>query len=220
MIRPTFGEASDAKSYEATLEIFEDICKLLHPFMPFITEEIWHQLKERPGGEDCMMALLADAMGKGDKDVVGLFDHVLDVKSSVLELRNQHQLSPKEQMDLIFPNDPSLVKLWNTPGAKFVLKKLANAACDQGEGTGVSFLAGKYQYYAALAIHVDAASEIERMKEEIIYFEGFLKSVDKKLGNEKFVANAHPDVVEKEKQKKADALSKIEQLQKSIEQLN
>jgi valyl-tRNA synthetase len=219
VIKPTFGEASDQKSFEATLEVFEDICKLLHPFMPFITEEIWHQLKTRAEGEDCMMSLLPDSLGNADKEVNQLFEHVLEVKTSVLELRNQHQLSPKENIDLVFPSDPSLTRLWRTPGAKFVLKKLANAECDEGEGAGVSFLAGKFQYHAALAVTVDKASEIKRMEEEIAYYEGFLKSVEKKLGNEKFVANAHPDVVEKEKQKQADGLSKIEQLRKSIEQL-
>lgn len=167
-----------------------------------------------------MMSLLPDSLGTPDIEVGHLFAHVLDVKTSVLELRNQHQLSPKENIDLVFPSDPSLAKLWHTPGAKFVLKKLANAECNEGEGTGVSFLAGKFQYHAALTITVDKESEIKRMEEEIAYFEGFLKSVDKKLGNEKFVANAHPDVVEKEKQKYADGVSKIEQLRKSIEQLN
>jgi valyl-tRNA synthetase len=220
VIKPTFGEASDKRSYEATLDVFEDICKLLHPFMPFITEEIWHKLKDREVGNDCMMSLLPDAFGALDKKVDGLFDHILEVKTAVLELRNQHQLSPKENMDLVFPADPSLIALWNTPGAKFVLKKLANAECEQGEGSGVSFLAGKHQYHAALTVTVDKNAEIKRMQEEIAYYEGFLKGVEKKLGNEKFVANAHPDVVEKEKQKQADGLSKIEQLRKSIEQLN
>ncbi len=220
VIKPTYGEASDQKSYEATQEVFEDICKLLHPYMPFITEEIWHKLRDRTAGDDCMIALLPNHLGSADKDVTGLFNHVLDVKTSVLELRNQHQLSPKEVMYLVYPSDPELIKLWNTPGAKFVLKKLANAECNEGEGTGVSFLAGKYQYYAALSISVDKEAEIKKMEEEITYYEGFVKSVDKKLGNEKFVANAHPDVVEKERQKKADGLLKIEQLKKSIAQLN
>jgi valyl-tRNA synthetase len=167
-----------------------------------------------------MMSLLPDTVGKADQQVDMLFAHVLEVKTSVLELRNQHQLSPKENIDLVFPSDPSLINLWNTAGAKFVLKKLANAECSEGEGTGVSFLAGKFQYHAALTVTVDKASEIKRMEEEIAYYEGFLKSVEKKLGNEKFVSNAHPDVVEKERQKQADGLSKIEQLRKSIEQLN
>ena len=220
VIKPAYGEASDQKSYDATLELFEEICKLLHPFMPFITEEIWHQLKPRTGGDDCMMSLISATVGEADPKVLEVFEHILTVKSAVLELRNQHQLSPKETMVLVFPSEPELITLWNTPGAEAVLHKLANATCAEGIGTGVTFLAGKYQYHAVLTIEVDKEAELKRMNEELAYYQGFVLSVDKKLSNEKFVANAHPDVVEKERQKKADGESKIEQLQKSIAQLN
>jgi valyl-tRNA synthetase len=220
VIKPAYGDASDQKSYDATIQLFEEICKLLHPFMPFITEEIWHQLKSRTTGEDCMISLITPTSGEVDSKVINVFDHILTVKSSVLELRNQYQLSPKETMVLVFPSEPELVQLWNTPGAEAVLLKLANATCAEGLGTGVSFLAGKYQYYAALTIEVDKEAELKRMQEELAYYQGFVNSVEKKLSNEKFVANAHPDVVEKERQKKADGESKIEQLQQSIAQLN
>jgi valyl-tRNA synthetase len=220
VIKPAYGEASDEKSYDATLELFEEICKLLHPFMPFITEEIWHQLKVRPAGDDCMIARIATESGEGDQKLGELFHHILTVKSSVLELRNQYQLSPKETMVLVFPSEAELIQLWSTPGAESVLQKLSNATCAEGVGEGVAFLAGKYQYYAVLTIEVDKEAELKRMNEELVYYQGFVNSVEKKLSNEKFVANAHPDVVEKERQKKADGESKIEQLLKSIAQLN
>ena len=220
VIKPAYGEAADKISYEATLKTFEEICKLLHPFMPFITEEIWHQLRSRAEGEDCMVSLISATTGPVDTNVTEVFNHILTVKSSVLELRNQYQLSPKESMVLIFPSDPDLVRLWNTPGAEAVLHKLANATCAEGIGEGVTFLAGKYQYHAVLTIEVDKEAELKRLKEELDYFVGFVNSVEKKLSNEKFVSNAHPDVVEKERQKKADGESKIEQLQKSIAKLN
>jgi valyl-tRNA synthetase len=219
VIKPAYGEASDEKSYEATLQLFEEICKLLHPFMPFITEEIWHQLKTRSAGDDCMISLISPVAGEPDAEIIEVFDHILTVKSAVLELRNQYHLSPKESMVLVFPSEPELIGLWNTPGAEAVLHKLANATCAEGLGTGVSFLVGKYQYYAVLTIEVDKEAELKRMKEELAYYEGFVSSVEKKLSNEKFVANANPEVVEKERQKKADGESKIEQLQKSIAQL-
>jgi valyl-tRNA synthetase len=142
------------------------------------------------------------------------------VKSAVLELRNQYQLSPKETMVLIFPSESDLIQLWNMPGTEAVLHKLANATCAEGIATGIPFLVGKYQYHAALNIEVDKEAELKRMQEELHYFQGFVKSVEKKLSNEKFVTNAHPDVVEKERLKKADGEAKIEQLQKSIAQLN
>ena len=220
VIKPAYGASSDQVSYDATLTVFEEICKLLHPFMPFITEEIWHQLKNRKEGDDCMMSLVQPTIGQPDTNVAEVFNHILTVKSSVLELRNQYQLSPKESMVLIFPSESDLIELWNTPGAEAVLHKLANATCAQGIGEGVTFLAGRYQYHAVLTIEVDKEAELKRMNEELAYYVGFVSSVEKKLSNEKFVANAHPDVVEKERQKKADGESKIEQLQRSIAQLN
>ncbi len=218
-IKPGYGEGLDAESYGATVRLFEQICILLHPFMPFLTEEIWHQLRERKTGDDCIRSRIDQEVGLVDKETLELFGHILKVKSSVLELRNQHQLSPRETMTLVYPSDPELIRIWHQPGAEAVLHKLANATCTQGLGEGVSFLAGKYQYHAVLQIEIDKEMEIKRMREELAYFEGFVNSVDKKLSNEKFVSNAHPDVVEKERQKKADGLVKIEQLQKSISQL-
>ncbi|MEP6794532.1 MAG: valine--tRNA ligase [Saprospiraceae bacterium] len=220
IIKPTYGEASDAESYESTLEVFEEICKLLHPFMPFITEEIWHQLRSRKEGADCIVARISDKAGEVDHEVIKTLDHILIVKSSVLELRNQYQLSPKDTMILIHPTEADLIKLWNEPGTKDILLKLSNATADEGESSGVPFLAGRYQYHAALHIEIDREAELKRMNEELVYYRGFVMSVDKKLSNEKFVANASPDVVEKERLKKADGESKIEQLLKSISQLN
>lgn len=220
IIKPSYSEASDKVSYNSTIVLFEEICKLLHPFMPFITEEIWHQVRKRADGEDCIASLITASPGQPDPAIQAIFEHILSVKSSVLELRNQYQLSPKETMVLMFPSEPDLIQLWDTPGAESVLHKLSNATCAQGLGEGVSFLAGRHQYRAVLNIEVDKEAELKRMREELAYYEGFVSSVDKKLSNEKFVANAHPDVVEKERQKKADGLAKIEHLQKSIAQLN
>lgn len=220
IIKPTFGEASDQKSYDATVAVFEEMCKLLHPFMPFITEEIWHQLKDRKQGDDCMMTLISHNAGRYDEAVDKVVKHILEVKTSVLELRNQYQLSPKETIALIQPADAELRDLWSVQGARFILLKLSNATLSEGENTGVAFISGKYQYYAVLNITIDKEAELKRMKEELAYYQGFIVSVDKKLSNEKFVANASPEVVDKERQKKADGESKIEQLLKSIEMLN
>src|SRR5690606_9027320 len=165
--KPTFGESMDSASYAAVLDRFESICILLHPFMPFITEEIWHQLRDRSGRDDCMLTQVTRTQGQKEDTVQHLLTHILTVKTAVMELRNQYQLSPRETMVLVFPHDPVLVDLWNVPGAEFILAKLANATCAEGVGSGVSFLAGKYQYHAALNIEVDAAAEIARMQEEL-----------------------------------------------------
>jgi valyl-tRNA synthetase len=220
IIKPAFGEALDRKSYEATLDIFEEICKLLHPFMPFLTEEIWHQVRERKEGEDCMVALVSPTVGTVKEDLIDVFTHLLAVKTSVLELRNQYQLSPKETMALTFVDHPALSALWKLAGTDFILQKLANATSKVGTEEGVSFLAGKYQYHALLNIKVDKEAELIRMKEELAYYQGFVSSVEKKLSNEKFVANAKAEVVENERQKKADGEAKIEQLLRSIANMN
>ncbi|MDQ3016855.1 MAG: valine--tRNA ligase [Bacteroidota bacterium] len=220
IIKPTFGEASDPKSYHATVAVFEEICKLLHPFMPFITEEIWHQLKNRMQGDDCMMTLINENSGQVDQRVLKIVNHILEVKTSVLELRNQYQLSPKETIQLVQPGDDDLRTLWTLPGARFILEKLSNSTLSEGVNEGVAFISGKYQYYATLNIVIDKEAERKKMMEELEYYRGFILSVDKKLSNEKFVANASADVVDKERQKKADGESKIEQLLKSIEMLN
>ncbi|HUR31262.1 MAG TPA: valine--tRNA ligase [Saprospiraceae bacterium] len=219
IIKPEFGKSLDVDSYDSTIEIFEEICKLLHPFLPFITEEIWQQLRQHEKGDDCVVAKINSQPGEIERDILDLFQHLLTVKTSVLELRNQHQLSPKETIELVHPDDNDLENLWAVQGARFVLNKLSNANVGRTDPTGVSFIAGKYQYVAVLNIKIDKEAETKRMKEELAYYEGFVMSVDKKLSNEKFVANASPEVVEKERQKKADGESKIEQLRRSIEQL-
>jgi valyl-tRNA synthetase len=214
--KPAYGEGIDPAAYESVIRHFESVCILLHPFMPFITEEIWHQLRERAPGADCMLASSAHTRGDVDTEVIGTMSHILTVKSAVMDLRNQYQLSPKETMVLVFPSEPDLIRLWNVPGAEYVLHKLANATCAEGLGTGVNFLADKYQYVAVLDIAIDKDAELARMKEELAYYRGFIESVDKKLLNERFMANAKPDVVAKEQQKKADGVAKVEQLLKSI----
>lgn len=220
IIKPGFGESLDVSSYEATLDIFEEIALVLHPFMPFITEEIWHQVRERKEGGDCIVAILDakkfTSSAKGDL----LMQHILEVKTAVLELRNQYQISPKETITLHHSDEPSIREIWNYPGAKAIVHKLSNAILLQGGAQGVNFLAGRYQYHADLNISIDKEAELKRMQEELAYYQGFVNSVEKKLSNEKFVSNAAPEVVEKERQKKADGESKIAQLLKSIESLN
>jgi valyl-tRNA synthetase len=113
-----------------------------------------------------------------------------------------------------------LKEIWSSPGALFIIRKLANAAVSRQDARGIAFLAGRYQYQAILNIQVDKESEVARIKQELEYYRGFVASVDKKLGNERFVSGAPVDVVEKERQKKADGEAKIEQLLRSLESLN
>ncbi len=220
IIKPDYGESLDANSYEATLDVFEKICTLLHPFMPFITEEIWHKLRSREEGNDCMISKVSAQPGVSNQSVIDIIHHILTVKSAVLDLRNQYQLSPKELIELNHPSDNDLISMWSVAGAKSILKKLSNATTEQGESSGVGFLAGKFQYFAALNVKIDKEAELKRMNEELSYYKDFVMSVDKKLNNEKFVLNASAEVVAKERQKKTDGEAKIEQLERSIVLLN
>ena len=113
--------------------------------MPFITEEIWHQLKEREKGDDCIVAKISADISEAIKDVTATMEHILSVKSSVIDIRNQYQMSPKETIDLIHPAD--VTDLWNTPGTKSILKKLSNATVNTGDPSGVSFIAGLFKYF-------------------------------------------------------------------------
>jgi valyl-tRNA synthetase len=220
IIKPSFGEALDRRSYDATIDLFEKICQLLHPFIPFITEEIWHQLRNRKPGEDCMITRIDDAPKPADEKLIALMDHLLIVKTSVLELRNQYQLSPREEISLAHADDSELTSIWSSPGAAFIIRKLSNAVVSQQDVNGIPFLAGRYQYQALLNIQVDKEAEMARIRQELEYYRGFVSSVDKKLNNERFVAGAPVEVVEKERQKKADGEAKIEQLLRSLEMLN
>jgi valyl-tRNA synthetase len=121
---------------------------------------------------------------------------------------------------LNYTEQPGLSGIWKTGGADFILQKLANATSNMGATDGISFLAGKYQYHTVLSIKVDKEAELSRMKEELAYYQGFVSSVEKKLSNDKFVANAKAEVVENEKKKKADGEAKIAQLLQSIANLN
>lgn len=219
VMKPSFGGALDRRSFERVTDLFEQICILLHPFMPFITEEIWHQLKERQGGQDCIHSQIKSLQGKFDQTTLSAVDHILKVKTAVLEMRNQYQRSPKETINLTYVSGNDINSIWATKGAKQFLEKLSNALVAEGEGTGISFLAGKFQYRADLQITIDVEAEKNRILEEIKYYRGFIESVDKKLSNERFMANAKPDVIKNEQQKKADGVMKLEQLEKSLAEL-
>lgn len=219
VMKPSFGGALDKKSVENVTDLFEQICILLHPFMPFITEEIWHQLKERADGEDCIHSQVSRVKGNADSNLISVVQHILKVKTSVLELRSQYQRSPKEHIELTYVPGVEINRIWAISGADQFLEKLANSTVIAGEGGNVSFLADKFQYRANLQITVDVEAEKKRILEEIAYYQGFIESVDKKLSNERFMANAKPDIIEKEQQKKADGVLKISQLEKSLSEL-
>ena len=221
LVKPVGGQSVDTQTCRATLEFFDALLCLLHPFMPFITEELWQALIPRAAGESVMIASLpqSDLSTAEETDAcLSAFERAKEVIGNVRTVRLQKNLPNREALTLEVTAgrhdgryDAVIRKMAHLSEIRTVAVKSAGA---------VSFLAGTTEYAIPLGDRLNVAEEITRMKEELAYAEGFLASVMKKLGNEKFVANARPEVVENERRKKADAESKITTLREGLKQLN
>lgn len=212
MVKPVYGEPMNESTYQTTLSFFEELMKVLHPFMPFITEEIWQNMAERKAGESICVAKYPVAIGVEAPNLMRVFESIQQIRN----LRNAKGLSPKEAFEIfIKAKDQSLYAPFT-----FLLKKLANVSAIHfvnAQPQGSTLLpVDTDELFVVLNLQVDAVAEREKMEKEIEYLEGFMKSVDAKLSNERFVTNAKPELVEKERQKKADAAAKIEILRKSL----
>jgi valyl-tRNA synthetase len=212
MVKPVYGEPMNESTYQTTLSFFEELMKVLHPFMPFITEEIWQNMAERKAGESICVAHYPIPVQVDAPDLSRVFESIQQIRN----LRNAKGLSPKEAFEIfIKAKDVSLYAPFT-----FLLKKLANVSAIHfvdAQPQGSTLLpVDTDELFVVLNLQVDEAAEREKMEKEIEYLEGFMKSVDAKLSNEKFVANAKPELVEKERQKKADAAAKIEILKNII----
>jgi valyl-tRNA synthetase len=210
MVKPAYQQPIDAKSYQATLNFFENILKLIHPFMPFISEELWHdEVFEKRGEMECCIVAPYPNVGAIDLAITKDFESIQQVISEIRNIRNTKQLSAK---------DPLYLQIKANSGIKYqryeaIISKLANIAqisfvSDKPAGAA-AFMAGTDEFFVPLSENIDAEAEKERITKELDYLNGFLKSVDAKLSNERFVQNAKPEVVNNEQQKKADAEAKI-----------
>lgn len=216
MVKPVYQQPIDRHSYESTLGFFDSLLRVLHPFMPFITEELWQAMQERKAGESIMVSLLpvADSVdGKLTTD----FERVKEIIAGVRTIRLQKNIPNKEVLSLQIVGDHDssfnavIAKICNLTSIEMVSEK---------DATSISFLVGTTEYSVPLGHLMNAEEEIKKMEGEILYYEGFLQSVQKKLGNERFVANAKAEVVEAERRKLADAESKIASLQEGIAALS
>ena len=216
-IKPAYGEPISKEVYEQTLAFFEDVTQVLHPFMPFITEDIWHNLKEREAGSSICMSTWPER-GNPNNPLISDFDQMLAVVNGVRNVRASKNIPAKESLDLHLPSEASLV-----PNLRDLASKLANIgkleAKSEESGMGFSFLAGKYEFFVPAGDQVDLEAEKERIEKELDYLKGFLKSVEKKLSNERFVNNAPDAVVAKEKAKQEDTESKIQALEESLSRI-
>ncbi len=214
LVKPAFGEPIDPRTYESTLDFFEKLLKLIHPIMPFITEELWHELAPRREGQTIMFENTPVA-GPYDEQFLGQFALLQEAIVGVRGVRAQKQLSPKEALVLYVEGELS-------QELKLVLKKAANLSeirsgeCDQA---CVSFIVGTLKLSVPVGGLVDLEEERKKILAELEHQRGFLAGVQKKLSNESFVAHAPQAVVALEKKKEADALARIEALESSLKTL-
>ena len=212
MVKPAYQQPIDRATYEATLGFFDNLLRLLHPFMPFITEELWQHIAERGENESIMVARIPEA-GAFNEATIAAMNEAKEIIAGVRSVRLQKNIPNKNALSLQvagqFSNDNAAV-----------IKKLANLeAIDQvseKDATAASFLVGTTEYAVPLGNNIDVEEEIKKLEAELKYMEGFLASIMKKLSNERFVSNAPEAVVAGERKKQADAESKIKTLQESI----
>jgi valyl-tRNA synthetase len=220
MIKPAYQQPVDAETYNKTIEFFLNILKILHPFIPFITEELWHD--ELFGERDKMDCCIVAQLPKNGQINTRLLTEIENVKQVITQIRNIRQnknISPKETFPLFFKINSSV----NYKTYQFVITHLANIrsitlVADKISGAA-SFMVHTDEFYIPLNENIDPAAERERLNKEKEYVDGFLKSVNLKLTNERFMSNAKPEVVENELRKKADAEAKLKILEDSLSAL-
>ena len=212
MVKPAYQQPIDCATYQATLGFFDSLLKMLHPFMPFITEELWQALETRQAGESIMVQLMPKANTVNEK-LMDDFEKTKEIIAGIRTIRLQKNIPNKESLQLQVIGDHNadfdavISKLCNLESLGKVAEKSPNA---------VSFLSGTTEYAVPMGSLINAEDEIRKMEDEISYLEGFIQSVMKKLSNERFVQNAKPEIVDNERKKLSDAESKIASLKESI----
>ena len=210
MIKPAYQQPIDRATYEATLAFFDRLLRLLHPFMPFITEELWQNLYERKEGESIMTASLE---AKGERrEAKGILEEVENLKLIIAGVRNiraSKNIPPKEELTLVSPIalNPLVAKLANV--------KVTGDGL-QVTGQTSTFIVGTTEFAVPLDKFINVDDELKKLEADLAHQQGFLRGVMAKLSNERFVANAKPEIVELERKKKSDAEARIAALEQSI----
>ena len=218
MVKPAYGQPIDQKSYDATLRFFDALLKMLHPFMPFITEELWQHIYDRKEGESIMREKLEiPAPTAEEQKLAADIEAVKQIIAGVRTVRNQKNIAQKEQLSLqaVGKNDfeaynDVTLKMANLDKIEVIADKSADAS---------SFMVGTDEFAVPLGDLIDVAAEIEKAEAQLKHLEGFLMGVRKKLGNENFVAHAPEKVVALERKKESDSVEKIAALKATIEEL-
>ncbi|MCO6480487.1 MAG: valine--tRNA ligase [Phaeodactylibacter sp.] len=222
MIKPEYGQPIDRETYEEAINLFERLMTILHPFMPFVTEEIWHHLRDREAGDDCIISRYPRPQAY-DQGLINRVEEAKDVVANVREVRNNKGIKMKEELKLYVQDTKGSHHLLELDGLKEMIIKMANleslAFTKEEVDNSVSFLSGTDKFFLELRQEINTEEERDRLQKELEYYQGFVQSVIKKLNNERFVNNAPAPVVEKERQKLADGESKIKSLEEALAQL-
>jgi len=217
IVKPAYGCAIDKQTYDATLHYFDALLRLLHPFMPFITEELWQAIEERKPGESIMTQSIKIFADKYDEQLIAHVETVKSIISGVRTIRLQKNIAQKEALNLEMVGTHD-VAVYNAIIAKMGNLETINVVEAKSDGTS-SFMVGTTEYAVPLGSLIDVEAEVAKLQAELTYLEGFLSSVMKKLSNERFVSNAPEAVVAAERKKQADAESKIAAIKETLENL-
>ena len=214
IVKPAYGCAIDKQTYDATLHYFDALLRLLHPFMPFITEELWQAIEERKPGESIMTQSVKIFADKYDEQLIADIETVKSIISGVRTIRLQKNIAQKEALSL------EVVGTHGVAAYNAIIEKMGNLEAinvveAKSDGTS-SFMVGTTEYAVPLGSLIDVEAEVAKLQAELTYLEGFLNSVMKKLSNERFVSNAPEAVVAAERKKQADAESKIAAIKETI----
>jgi valyl-tRNA synthetase len=218
IVKPAYQQPIDAKTYNKVIAIFEDNLKILHPFMPFLSEDIWQYISERTP-EDALIISKWPEIQAVNETIINEFDFAAEVISGIRTIRKQKNIAFKDAIELHVLNNDNASKTFDVVIAKLGHISTLNYTNEPVEGA-LTFRVKSNEYFVPMQGSIDVEAEIEKLNEELNYTEGFLKSVQKKLSNERFVAGAPEQVVASEKKKEADALAKIETLKASLASLN
>ena len=216
IIKPEYQKPIDRQTYESTIKFLEDILKLLHPFMPFLSEELWHLIDDRK--KDIIISSWPEAK-KVDKQLINDFNNTIEVVSGIRNIRKERNIAKKEELDLFVINneeaqndlDSIIIKLGNLSKIEYTKTKVEQA---------FSFMVKSNQFFIPLSANFDKASELEKLNKDLDYTKGFLKIIESKLSNKKFIENAPKHLVENEQNKLTDAKEKIRILTEKINSLS
>jgi valyl-tRNA synthetase len=217
IVKPVYQQPIDSKTFKSVIEKFENILKILHPFMPFLTEEIWQFIEERQPDEALIVSRWPEKKAYS-LELISEFNFSQEVVSGIRNIRKEKNIPFKETIGFSIINnenvsstfDTVIIKLGNLEEIDYVLEAVDGA---------LTFRVKSNEYFIPISGAINVDEEIDKLTEELIYTEGFLKSVQKKLANERFVTGAPEQVVASEKKKEADALAKIETLKASLASL-